>query len=372
MKPPSLLDTHDAPLWASDAAGRRAIGRIAGLLFSVGSLATVPAYQLMRDPTPGVAVQLLPLLGFASGLACFLIPWDKIAKGWFHLVPIVGTLEIAVSSWALGHHGIAIQWFYGFGVGIAPLAFRERLSVAAHMAFVCVALALPIAYSHNPREAFVRFLVAAPSMLTAAALVSFLRERLEAGQSALRDTAGRDPLTGVGNYRTLHDMLAYEIARHERFGRRFTLTLLDLNDFKQVNERFGHLEGDRVLREVGHVLMTTLRAQDTVARQGGDEFSILAPESGPVDARALAERIRRELRKVRVDGASIGTSIGFAVYPDHGQTAEALLAHADTALFQVKHETRRQLESAARADYAPAIGGAVGSASAPPEYSRAR
>jgi diguanylate cyclase (GGDEF)-like protein len=372
MKPPSLLDTHDAPLWASDAAGRRAIGRFAGLLYAVGSLAALPAYQLMRNPTPDLAVQLLPLLGFASGLACFLLPWDRIPKNWFHLVPVMGTLQIAVSIWALGPHGIAVAWYYSFTVGVAPLAFRERWAVAAHMGVVTLALAAPIAYApHSARESLVRLLVAAPTMATTAAVVTFLRERLEAGQSSLRDTAGRDPLTGVGNYRTLHERLSYEIARHERSGRRFTLTLLDLDDFKQVNERFGHLEGDRVLREVGHVLLTELRGHDTVARQGGDEFSILAPESGPVDARALAERIRRELRKVRVEGAPVGTSIGCAVYPDHGETAEMLLAHADSALFAAKHEARRRANGSAEA-YAPATGGAVGSVPSLPEYSRAR
>ena len=200
-----------------------------------------------------------------------------------------------MSSWGAGHHGIAIQWFYGFGVGIAPLAFRERLSVAAHMAFVCVALALPIAYSHNPREAFVRFLCGRSLDAHRRARRRALRERLEAGQSALRDTAGRDPLTGVGNYRTLHDMLAYEIARHERFGRRFTLTATRPERLQA---------GERALRPPGgrpRAARGRKRAHDHAAGAGYGRapgrrrvLDPLAPESGPVDARALAERIRRE------------------------------------------------------------------------------
>jgi diguanylate cyclase (GGDEF)-like protein len=173
-------------------------------------------------------------------------------------------------------------------------------------------------------------------------VVAFLRERLEKGNQVMREAAGRDPLTGVGNYRTLYERLHYEILRHSRHNRRFALALLDLNDFKQVNETHGHLEGDRLLREVGRVLSETVRVQDTVARQGGDEFSVLAPESGPVDALALSRRLQRSLRQVRVgDGmSSLTTSIGYAVFPDHGTTPDALLAHADSALWRSKHESR--------------------------------
>jgi diguanylate cyclase (GGDEF)-like protein len=83
-----------------------------------------------------------------------------------------------------------------------------------------------------------------------------------------------------------------------------------------------------------------VRGQDTVARQGGDEFSVLAPESGPVDALALARRLQRALRKVRVGEVPLTTSIGYAVFPDHGTTPEALLAHADGALWESKHQSR--------------------------------
>jgi diguanylate cyclase (GGDEF)-like protein len=209
------------------------------------------------------------------------------------------------------------------------------------VAFASVALAAPIIYTpESARDNVVRTLVALPTLVVAAAVVAFLRERLELGQDAMRRVAERDPLTGVGNYRTLYERLDYEIARHGRHNRRFVLALLDLNDFKQVNETHGHLEGDRLLRDVGRVIMDTVRGQDTVARQGGDEFSVLAPESGPVDALALARRLQRALRKVRVGEVPLTTSIGYAVFPDHGTTPEALLAHADGALWESKHQSR--------------------------------
>jgi len=326
-----LLETTQPAFWENDAAGRRAIGRIAGILFSAGGLATVPAYRLMESPTPPVAVNLLPLLAFVSGIVCFAVPWDRVRGAWFHLVPALGAAEVGFSVWALGAHGNVVSWFYVFVVVFAALAFRERAALTAHVVFASLALAAPIAYApESARDNLVRTLVALPTLVVAAAVVAFLRERLELGNDAMRRVAERDPLTGVGNYRTLY----------ERLDRRFALALLDLNDFKQVNEVHGHLEGDRLLRDVGRVLMETVRGQDTVARQGGDEFSVLAPESGPVDALALARRLQRSLRRVRIGDLPLTTSIGYAVFPEHGTTPDALLAHADSALWRSKHESR--------------------------------
>jgi diguanylate cyclase (GGDEF)-like protein len=336
-----LLETTQPAFWENDAAGRRAIGRIAGILFSAGGLATVPAYRLMENPTPRPLANLLPFLAFVSGIACFMVPWDRLRPSWFHLVPALGTMEVAFSVWVLGAHGNVVSWFYVFVVVFAALAFCERAFVTAHVVFAAMALAAPIVYMpESARDNLVRTLVALPTLVVAAAVVAFLRERLELGQDAMRRVAERDPLTGVGNYRTLYERLDYEIARHGRHNRRFALALLDLNDFKQINETHGHLEGDRLLREVGRALVETVRGQDTVARQGGDEFSVLAPESGSVDALALARRLQRSLRRVRVGDTPITTSIGYAVFPEHGTTPDLLLAHADSALWRSKHESR--------------------------------
>src|SRR4051812_13600221 len=140
-----LLETTQPAFWDNDAAGRRAIGRIAGILFSAGGLATVPAYRLMENPTPPQAVQLLPLLAFLSGLACFSVPWDRLRAAWFHLVPALGVAEVGLSVWALGAHGNVVSWFFVFVVVFAALAFRERLAVAGHVAFASIVLAAPMA-----------------------------------------------------------------------------------------------------------------------------------------------------------------------------------------------------------------------------------
>ena len=122
--------------------------------------------------------------------------------------------------------------------------------------------------------------------------VLLLARRLRASHQALWALARRDELTGVGNYRSLHERLAEEIARHRRHSREFALVLLDLDGFKAINERFGHLEGDRLLAEIGVALSDEVRGEDSVFRQGGDEFAVIVPEANAEEAEEVAARLR--------------------------------------------------------------------------------
>ena len=124
-----------------------------------------------------------------------------------------------------------------------------------------------------------------------------LARRLRASHDALWALARRDELTGVGNYRSLHERLAEEIARHRRRSREFALILLDLDGFKQVNERFGHLDGDRLLAEIGAALSDEVRAEDSVFRQGGDEFAVIVPEANAEEAEEVAARLRERIAR---------------------------------------------------------------------------
>ncbi|HEV2999834.1 MAG TPA: GGDEF domain-containing protein [Solirubrobacteraceae bacterium] len=170
--------------------------------------------------------------------------------------------------------------------------------------------------------------------------------RVEARQAGLRLISQQDPLTGLGNRRLLTDRLAYEIARHRRHSRRFTVFALDLDGFKQVNDRFGHAAGDEILREIARSLEKAVRDQDTVVRLGGDEFCVLAPEMGWEDAEQLAERLELGV-ETAVGGLDLlGVSVGFAVFPDEGWTTEHLLSRADAAALEAKRRSRRQLRAA--------------------------
>jgi diguanylate cyclase (GGDEF)-like protein len=170
--------------------------------------------------------------------------------------------------------------------------------------------------------------------------------RVDARQQGLRLISQQDALTGLGNRRLLTDRLNYEIARHRRHSRRFSVFALDLDGFKQVNDRYGHPAGDEILREVARALEKAVRDQDTVVRMGGDEFCVLAPEIGWEDGERLCERLEKAVETAVGGLDMLGVSVGFAVFPDEGWTPEHLLTRADQAGIEAKRRAARRLKAA--------------------------
>jgi diguanylate cyclase (GGDEF)-like protein len=342
-----LLDskiTEEAAL--QDVSERRVRGvRLGGLLFCAGAVLSALG-TLTLDTAPPLWVFAVMASGFLTGIAVIAIAWERLPSIWLQLLPALATLQITACVLGIGADGSAYSWLYLIVVVTVSYAFRNRALVAAHLGLVLGCLALPLADSAIATSDSVRNLVTSgPTLILTAVLVTYFRERLEAGKAAYQELSRLDPLTGVGNYRTFYERLRYEISRHQRHERRFAVMLLDLNGFKQVNETFGHLEGDRLLQQVGQVLANTVRDEDSVARQGGDEFSVLAPETTWGEVVSLAGRLRTALATVTVSDRVLTTSIGWAIYPENGETIEELLAHADAELRENKfHSSARQPE----------------------------
>jgi diguanylate cyclase (GGDEF)-like protein len=317
--------------------------RVAGVLFCIGAVLSAIGTLTLDTPAPGWVLALLALV-FLTGVICLSISWERISPLWLHAVPAIATVEITACVWGLGADGAAYSWLYLIVVVTVAYAFRSRKAIAAQLGLVLAGLILPMVDpAISSGESLRTLVVSGPTLLIAAVLVTSFRERLEAGKRAYQELSRLDPLTGVGNYRALYEWLEYEIARHQRHSRRFAVMLLDLNGFKQVNETYGHLEGDRLLQGVGRVLARTVRDEDSVARQGGDEFSVLAPETTWSEVVTLAARIRSALATVSVEERVLSTSIGWAIYPENGETMEELLAHADAELRSNKfHSPERQ------------------------------
>jgi two-component system cell cycle response regulator len=164
-----------------------------------------------------------------------------------------------------------------------------------------------------------------------------------------------DPLTGLWNYRYLRESMRREVERASRFGRMLTVLVLDLDHFKDVNDRYGHAAGDAVLAEFARRVRVGLREVDLAFRQGGEEFVVLLPETDAYGGTIVAERLGAAIRDVPVpidsrradvttgkpvDRIPITVSVGIAVYPEHGATAQQVLDAADDALYAAKHAGR--------------------------------
>lgn len=187
--------------------------------------------------------------------------------------------------------------------------------------------------------------VQAVTMLAAAAVVWERRQ----DEEQLRQQAVNDELTGLANYRWLMNNLEAEVRRAHRMGEAFTILLLDMDGLKQINDRFGHLVGNRALCRVAECLRASCRVTDTVARFGGDEFALVLPETSETGARQLASRIA-DLLVAGDERPRLSVSIGIAVYPRDGATAETLLSAADRELYRTKGVTRAKSVSTVQRD----------------------
>ncbi|NMF88178.1 EAL domain-containing protein [Aromatoleum petrolei] len=160
--------------------------------------------------------------------------------------------------------------------------------------------------------------------------------------------ATRDPLTDLFNQRVFWELLEYEIMRAGRHGYHFAVVVIDLDNFKTVNDLHGHEFGDRYLQALAVEMHQALRQGDLMARYGGDEFTLILPETGEEQAYLVAQRLLQHVERMSLvapDGSTVKatTSIGVAVFPDHGNDARDLFMVADNMMYKAKHEGKNAI-----------------------------
>jgi diguanylate cyclase (GGDEF)-like protein/putative nucleotidyltransferase with HDIG domain len=236
---------------------------------------------------------------------------------------------------------------------LANSVVKEPRYIAVHPG-TRSALSVPLKYredlmgvlSLESREAYAFSSQDVLTLRTLADQLAIALHNARAYQVAL-EQAITDGLTGLKTHRFFMEALDREWRRSTRSGQPFSLIMMDLDGFKQVNDRHGHLEGDKVLTAVASLLHENVRKSNVVARYGGDEFAIMLPDTHTDQAEVLAERLRAFIESDRYLAAhGVTASFGIASFPSHGPTQEDILRVADTGMYLAKHQKGNRVQVA--------------------------
>lgn len=244
-------------------------------------------------------------------------------RNYYGLVVLIGLVYFAIARWAgrsldfypgIMHDLLQVMYFIVFGVLTSFLLLREHVR-------------------QEEKERLIDELQSA-------------YEQLCVYNARVEEMAITDPLTGLYNYRFFTYRLNQEVEKAQRYGRHFSLVILDIDNFKEFNDTYGHPAGDIALKEAAGVFGEKIRDQDVLARYGGEEFLVLLPDTGTEEAFLVAERIRMSIKnhtfkaKEDLPALSITVSGGVASFPIHADTADDLLRQADDILYKAKNKGR--------------------------------
>jgi len=157
-----------------------------------------------------------------------------------------------------------------------------------------------------------------------------------------------DGLTGISNRRLFEKVIAEEIERAQRYGNELAVIMIDVDNFKKLNDEFGHLLGDEALRQMSTIFAQNMRRSDVACRYGGEEFVILAPQTSAPHAQVMAEKLRKAVEGFAFSGVprKVTITAGIASYPANGRTRDELVKAADDALYQAKQAGRNRVHLA--------------------------
>lgn len=314
--------------------------RLLGLLF-VGSGALGGLTLLFGQADPfvrwpiGVVAAIAIVFGAATTVIAPKLPAGLLIVGIVGCVMLVSA-AVAVSGGPESPYLLLYAW-----TGAEAWFFLSRrvatwFTAAASVLIGATLLATGGGFDGGAPAAW---LMVMGTMAAVGALTATLRARSDGLIEILADRALEDPLTGLSNRRGYHERIADELERARRHELPLSIVLADLDDFKALNDAFGHRAGDEALRAFADLCRRELRSADLISRVGGEEFAIVLPHVDQQGALVTAERLRRAVRTNLRDpgGRHLSASFGIAGFPKHGSDPEVLLDHADQAMYAAKH-----------------------------------
>jgi diguanylate cyclase (GGDEF)-like protein len=335
-------DPYEGADWTST---HRIVTAILGLT-ALLSLAFLPLEPV--DDEIGAAGWVVAGILIAAGLAGALL-LARSEPSWNELLVVayLGVAGIATLNWLAGGGSSAYEDL--FVLWMAAGAPQPPRRAIVHLGVLLVALALPLAYEGTNGELIGDMIAEALILIALGAIliayISYVRHQrlgLQSGAEVARRLARVDAQTGLGNRRAFDEALTVAVARAARDDEPLSLGLVDIDDLRRINNGWGHLEGDRCLREVALAMENSLRSTDRCFRWGGDEFVVLLPGSNLAAADDVMSRMAANVGAAceAPDGTRIELTWGAAALPV-GASAEDALARADVALMERKTEKRR-------------------------------
>lgn len=265
----------------------------------------------------------------------------------FALIGGVGVLDF------LTGYELAFSLFYLIPVSLLAWLVSQRLGIVASVASACVWLAADVAAGSSYSKPFIyvwNTFIRLSFFIITAYLLATLRRALEYE----KESARTDYLTGAANSRLFYDLVQMEIGRFQRYERPFTIVNFDLDNFKAVNDRFGHSVGDQVLRSVVSSAKNFLRKTDMIARLGGDEFALLLPETGQESASVVLAKIQGGLREeMRQSNWPITFSIGVLTCNAAPPSLDEVVRMTDDLMYSVKRKGKNAIRYSTYPDEHP-------------------
>jgi diguanylate cyclase (GGDEF)-like protein len=324
------------------------------VLLVANSKAVLP--QLMNR----TALNWVVLAAGLSVVAILLFPWRRYDRNLFLLAPLAGLCLIALAVFFSGGWESPFFPFYSFVVVFCAIYFSPQIAALVFVVSVLFSLS-PQLYGPDATGLAEHVTVRVPTYLALALVTWYMarevgrRERLRGeyerelrAMQELKDRFQRasltDLITGLHNRRGFEDQLTKECNRARRSEEAFTVILLDLDDFKEVNDEYGHRTGDESLRIVADALRSSARETDVLARYGGEEFTVVLPNSSTCGARKFFDRTREEVanQSERQLGFPLRISAGAASFPADAGDPDGLLEAADKAMYQAKRRGKDQ------------------------------
>lgn len=318
------------------------MARTFAYLFGTGATLVLVSLFLPHSPDRDTTGLLLAALAAYLVAIGFLVAFDRLPLWVYEASPLAGTALVSLAVYFGGPQAATSYAMYYFWVALAACYFLRPPIAMAHL--VIASLAYGFVLLIGPGHVVLPGLtwaVVTGTLMIVGILMTTLRGQVERLVRQLAAAARTDSLTQLANRRELEDRFTAELERSTRTARPLSILILDLDWFKEYNDRFGHSAGDRALVMLAQALKRATRTSDVVARLGGEEFGVLAPETDETEGFLLAERLRAEVRQAFArETEKMTISCGVASFPIHGITSGELLHAADRALYEAKESGR--------------------------------